>query len=189
MIYDVCLSIMTLILLIRGIKRGLFLKIFDLTKLLIAFVFTPYFVDTVSLRFGRYLGSYNTVTINYIITFVLIILVLTILANLIHKFINIVSLGGFNIIMGGILGLVESAFISLAVLIVSLFLADYNQNISNQLYSSYIMYNLSLYTHDINYIFPEVIKNKFDRYYEKQTTVKLTNDILKKLKEGIANEN
>lgn len=184
MILDIVLSLIIVILFLRGIYKGAIYMVFGLAKIIVAILLAP----TLKVYIYEYIKDYNLWlspnVISYILAFVFIVIVVTIVQAIISKFIKITGLKLFDRILGAGVGLLESLVFVVFIIISLLFIKDYNNKISDILYSSKIANTISLNTYKLNDRFPEKIKEKLDNFYYDNKKIELKNRILDKLEIG-----
>lgn len=190
MIFDIFVIIITLLLVTKGIRKGLVIMFFGFTKYLIALFLTPYFIEL----FGPFLSSKISFLENkvymFIFCFILILIILKIIIIYIEKILKFTHLSILDKILGSILGFFESLIISIVVLTILLFVQDFNAKVKNDINSSKMAYYISIYTKDVNKLLPKTIGSKLNEFYFKNIKIKLTDDIFDKLKKEIKqNEN
>lgn len=190
MIFDIFVIIITLLLVTKGIRKGLVIMFFGFTKYLIAVFFAPYFIEL----FGPFLSSKINFLENkvymFIFCFIIILIILKIIIIYIEKILKFTHLSILDKILGSILGFFESLIISIVVLTILLFVQDFNAKVKNDINSSKTAYYISIYTKDVNKLLPKTIRSKLNEFYFKNIKIKLTDDIFDKLKKEIKqNEN
>ncbi|WP_067142115.1 CvpA family protein [Oceanivirga salmonicida] len=181
MIYDIVFGIILIGMFFTGLKKGMVYMVFGLVKLLVAILITPIFVGTTYSYIKNYNLPINSNVVAYILTFVIIVVLITIGQYLLEKFLGVIGLGVFNKVLGGILGIAEAYILTMIIIVTSLFLKDYNVFINEQINKSQIAYYLSLYTKEANEVFPKVIKEKLDEFYIKNKKIDITNKVLNKI--------
>ncbi|VWL85156.1 CvpA family protein [Oceanivirga miroungae] len=184
MILDIVLGVLLVLLFLRGIYKGAIYMVFGLAKVILAIIFTPVFKGYIY----EYIKDYNLWLspniLAYIITFMIIIIIVTIIQEIFTKFVKITGLGTFDRLLGAVVGILEGVVLAFFIIIAMLYAKDYNNSLTDTLYSSKIAYNLSLYTHDINERFPEKIREKLDNFYYENKKRELKDKILNKLEIG-----
>jgi len=115
---DIVLGGLLIIGLVRGIIKGLFVELASLVAI-IAGIYG-------AIRFSFYVGDFLQEKVNiepqyikliaFVITFIAIILGISILGKLLTKVAKFAALGLFNRILGGVFGLLKFAFISSAII-------------------------------------------------------------------------
>lgn len=181
MIYDIIIGIILIIGLITGYKRGLVLKVFDFVKLLLALYLTPKctgFVKSMYIKLNINV-EYNFLI--YLTTFIIIMLIISLLTYVINKFVSQSNLGFINSILGSLVSFVEVYIISFVIMITSLFAIPYYNGIAKELQKSMVMYSLSLSSSELNKYFPEKVKEKLDDFYFQNKKTKLKKEIMKKI--------
>lgn len=182
MIFDIIAIAITVLLLLRGLKKGAVNTVFDLTKILLSIFLIP----TTYKILEKYLNKHN-ILISYLVCFIIILIVLSIIVYLIKSFINIINLGFVDNIVGAIIGFIESIFINIIILVILLFVKDYSDNAKNILSTSYVAYYLSLSTSRFNEFFPKKIYEKLDEFYFENKKTEVKQDVINKIKEEINN--
>ena len=110
---DIILGIILLIGLYKGIKNGLLIEIASLLALVLgvygAIHFSFYAANYLNERTDLEPATLNLIA--FAITFLVIVLVITLAGKLLTKLASIIMLGILNKILGGAFGLLKSAFI------------------------------------------------------------------------------
>ncbi len=181
MIYDIVFGIILIGLFLKGITKGMVYMVFGLVKLLIAILVTPYFVDVTYSFVKNFDLPISPNVVAYIITFIIIVVLITIGQHILEKFLGALGLGFVNKLLGGILGVAEAYILTMIIIIMSLFLQDYHIFVKEQINNSKIAYYVSIYTREVNEIFPDVIKEKLNDFYIQNKKIEITNKVLNKI--------
>ncbi len=123
---DIVLGILLAIGLIRGFMKGFIIEIAGLVALFLGIygaIHFSYFLVAILQQNLSWSEQYINITA-FILTFIIIVVCVSLLGKLFTRLINLVALGILNRIFGGIFGLLKVAFI-LSVLI--LFFSAFNQ--------------------------------------------------------------
>ena len=116
---DIIIGIIILVGAVQGFRKGLIIELGSIVALLLGL--------WGSIRFSYVLGNYLSTIFNYrplplkiasfLITFIGIVIVIHLLANLVDKLINAVALGFINQLAGFLFGLLKTALICSILLI------------------------------------------------------------------------
>ena len=110
------LDILIMVLLIwgayTGFKKGFISELFSLGSFFLATIGSIKMLDFLSGIYKKFYGSLGTVTpyIIFVLSFILIIIAVTLTGRFIRYLINMTILGGFDKLMGAILGIFKWAF-------------------------------------------------------------------------------
>lgn len=185
MIFDIFAGILIIFSVFDGLKKGAINTIFDLTKILASIILVPKFLPYTNSILSRY--NLHIILI-YIITFFIILIILSAVAYLIKSIVNIVNIGILDKLLGAVIGLLQAIVILLVLLVSMLYAQDYIDGVKANLETSYTAYYLSLGTRQFNNLFPENIKEKLEDFYFKNKKIELTNEILKTIKKESVDE-
>lgn len=109
---DIILAIFLVIGLIQGLRKGLFVELASLVGLVLGVVGAIYFSDIVADFLASFV-SWGEQTLNlasFAITFIGIVILISFIAKLLTKTANLVALGLVNKLMGGLFGVLKTAF-------------------------------------------------------------------------------
>lgn len=138
---DIILGIVLLFGLFKGLKNGLLIEIASLIALILgvygAIHFSYYAVDFLNEKVDWSEHAINLTA--FAVTFIIIVVVITLAGRLLTKVASLAMLGIVNRILGGVFGLLKSAFI-LSVLIM-FFSAMTNSLIDEETREDSILYN------------------------------------------------
>lgn len=112
-VIDIVLGGLILFGLVRGLWKGLFVEIASLLALVLGIYGAIYFSDTVASQLQSF-TEWNEKTLSitaFAITFILIVLGITLAGKALTKLANIVALGFINKILGAIFGALKMALI------------------------------------------------------------------------------
>lgn len=146
---DVFIGVILLLGFYSGFKRGLVLELTSLLGLILGLIGAFY----ISKNYGIYIGEwldwedeYLRIT-TFLLSFLTIIIVISLIGKLITKLIDFVALSLINQILGGLFGLVKFALIlSILLLVFNLINAEINlvkQNILDESYTYPILNSFS----------------------------------------------
>lgn len=128
-IIDIILGILLLIGLTRGLSKGLFVSLASLIALTTGIYFAIHFSHIV----GNYISKsvdWSESTINltaFAITFILIILGVSLAGKILTKIADFAALGMINTLLGGLFGVLKMAFIASVIF---MFIDGLNQKIT-----------------------------------------------------------
>lgn len=128
-VIDIVISVLLLFGFIRGLMKGLFVEIASLLALILgvygaihfSFYVASFLKDTVSWE-----EKYISITA-FAATFLVIVIVISLLGKLLTKVANLIALGILNKILGGVFGMTKTAII---ISVVFLFFDGMNSKIS-----------------------------------------------------------
>ncbi len=109
---DIILAIFLIIGLIQGLRKGFFIELASLVGLVLGVVGAIYFSHIVA-GFLISFTSWEEQTLNLVsfaVTFIGIVIIVSLIARILTKAADIVALGILNKLMGGLFGLIKTAF-------------------------------------------------------------------------------
>jgi membrane protein required for colicin V production len=103
--FDILISILLLIALVNGYRKGLIMQLVGLATIVLAAIFGGRLAESI---FPEIIGMINlspeaAKVLSFIIAFVLIAIVLSIVGRLLQKFIDVVLLSFFNRLLGAVI--------------------------------------------------------------------------------------
>lgn len=126
---DIILAIFLIIGLIQGLRKGFFIELASLVGLVLGVVGAIYFSHIVA-GFLASFTNWEEQTLNLVsfaITFIGIVIIVSLIARILTKAADFVALGILNKLMGGLFGLIKTAFF-LSVLL--LFINSFEKEMS-----------------------------------------------------------
>lgn len=126
---DIVLGIFLLIGLIQGFRKGFFVELASLVGLVLGVVGALYFSHFVS-GFLEKFTNWNGQTLHlvaFVVTFIGIVILVSLLARMLTKTLDLMALGLLNKLLGSVFGILKLAFIASLIL---LFLNSFESEIS-----------------------------------------------------------
>ena len=166
-------------IILKIIKNGGFIFI----GLLILFLM-EFFQRVMGKIFIKYMKNTRNNLEIYIINFIILYLIFSIILQIFKKFLRSIKIEKYNKTFGAILGIIKSTFIIFIIYIVVLIGSNYNKKIKEQRDNSYIVEVVTEYGYAYTELFPQFIQNDVNNYRRKIKEKKLKKKILKDYKEN-----
>jgi membrane protein required for colicin V production len=119
---DISIGVLLVIGLVRGLQKGFILELTALLAIVLGIIGAFLFADDVQVYVDQYLdweSKYIQLT-SFILTFLCIVILISLIGNALTKLINLIALGMLNRLLGGLFGVLKMSLIVLVlVLIVS----------------------------------------------------------------------
>ena len=161
--FDIIITALLLFGFIRGLFKGLFIEVASLVGLIAGIygsIHFSYFIKDLLITKVSWEEKYITL-VSFAVTFILIVLVITLIGKLFTKIADFASLGILNKLLGGIFGVLKIGLILSVILLIFSKLNNKIPFVSNEQQESAILYkplkNLA------PTIFPEFLKVEEDR--------------------------
>ncbi len=184
MILDIIILVIVLFFLFNGFKNGLIYEVFGITKIFLTLILVLKYYSKIDMFLQRHNYKYSNIVV-YIFSFIIIYIILSIIVYFIDKFLKVVKLGTFNSLLGGIFGFLKGTIFSIVIIVILIFVKDYNKKIQEIVENSNTAYYMSLYLKDFYPLFPEQIENKLKKFTMENKKIKLENEILNEIKKEI----
>ena len=180
MILDIVFIMIIVFLFLLGRKREVTLEFFQIFKFLLILFLMEFFHRGMGKIFIKYMKNTRNNLEIYIINFIILYLIFSIILQIFKKFLKSIKIEKYNKIFGGVLGVVKATFIIFIIYIVVLIGSNYNKKIKEQRDNSYIVEVVTEY----GYAYPQFIQNDLNNYRLKIKEKKLKKKILKDYKEN-----
>lgn len=181
MILDVIFGLIILIFFIIGLKRGFVVEFFGIFKYFIILYTMKFIYPTVEKIFKLTGNSIDNLK-KYFISFLILYIIFSILLKLSASFLKTIKLKKFDNYLGGIVGIIKSTFVIFIIYIALLMLSDYNKRIVREFKESYSVGIIMDYLYTYAELFPEFIKDKFEKQRRSEHEKKLKDNILNEIK-------
>ncbi len=170
---DIILGILLLWGLIKGLSKGLFVSLASLIALVAGIYIAVHFSYVVGNYLDQYVDWQEGVMklIAFAITFILVVILISLAGKLLTKIADYAALGILNKILGGAFGVLKMAFIASVVII---FVDALNRNITiikEETLNSSILYN------PVRKLAPMVLPSILKEAPEKDSEASETNEI------------
>lgn len=184
MILDIVFIMITVFLFLLGRKREVTLEFFQIFKFLLILFLMEFFHRVMGKIFIKYMKNTRNNLEIYIINFIILYLIFSIILQIFKKFLRSIKIEKYNKTFGAILGIIKSTFIIFIIYIVVLIGSNYNKKIKEQRDNSYIVEVVTEYGYAYTELFPQFIQNDVNNYRRKIKEKKLKKKILKDYKEN-----
>lgn len=117
---DISIAILLIIGLVRGLMNGFILELTSLLSLILGIVGAFLFAEEVEFYIAPYLdweAKYIQLTA-FILTFLAIVMVVSLIGKALTKLINVIALGMLNRLVGGLFGLLKMCLIVLVLVLI-----------------------------------------------------------------------
>lgn len=185
MILDFIYIILFGLIVFLSYKKGFVKEAFNLIKFLIVIYFSPLFSEKILQLFTDFNlseGFYKY--ISYVISFLILYILFSIIIGFLSNFINATPLSYFNRFLGIIFGICKSTIIIFIIFISVLIYSDYSEKTKEVLDESIISQYISIYLGGYNDIFPNYLKDKLDKFRKKSQVNVFKNNIIKEIEKG-----
>ena len=190
MLLDIVFIMIIVFLFLLGRKREVTLEFFQIFKFLLILFLMEFFHRVMGKIFIKYMKNTRNNLEIYIINFIILYLIFSIILQIFKKFLRSIKIEKYNKTFGAILGIIKSTFIIFIIYIVVLIGSNYNKKIKEQRDNSYIVEVVTEYGYAYTELFPQFIQNDVNNYRRKIKEKNLKKKILKDYKENkIENEN
>lgn len=184
MLIDLLIVVVVIYSFWHGRKKGFTVQFFQVFKYLLI-LFSINSVYPIVGRMLKYdLSKNNKYLEIYVITFILLYVIFSILTKLSEKFLKTMKLKSLNEFLGGIFGVLKSTFIIFIIYIFVLIGSGYNQIIKQQRDSSKIIEKITEYGYIYSEILPDFIKTDIVVYRKKMKEEIIKNRLLKEYREN-----
>ncbi len=184
MILDIVFIMIIVFLFLLGRKREVTLEFFQIFKFLLILFLMEFFHRVMGKIFIKYMKNTRNNLEIYIINFIILYLIFSIILQIFKKFLRSIKIEKYNKTFGAILGIIKSTFIIFIIYIVVLIGSNYNKKIKEQRDNSYIVEVVTEYGYAYTELFPQFIQNDVNNYRRKIKEKKLKKKILKDYKEN-----
>ena len=184
MILDIVFIMIIVFLFLLGRKREVTLEFFQIFKFLLILFLMEFFHRVMGKIFIKYMKNTRNNLEIYIINFIILYLIFSIILQIFKKFLRSIKIEKYNKTFGAILGIIKSTFIIFIIYIVVLIGSNYNKKIKEQRDNSYIVEVVTEYGYAYTELFPQFIQNDVNNYRRKKKEKKLKKKILKDYKEN-----
>ena len=184
MILDIVFIMIIVFLFLLGRKREVTLEFFQIFKFLLILFLMEFFHRVMGKIFIKYMKNTRNNLEIYIINFIILYLIFSIILQIFIKFLRSIKIEKYNKTFGAILGIIKSTFIIFIIYIVVLIGSNYNKKIKEQRDNSYIVEVVTEYGYAYTELFPQFIQNDVNNYRRKIKEKKLKKKILKDYKEN-----
>ena len=179
MILDIVFIMIIVFLFLLGRKREVTLEFFQIFKFLLILFLMEFFHRVMGKIFIKYMKNTRNNLEIYIINFIILYLIFSIILQIFKKFLRSIKIEKYNKTFGAILGIIKSTFIIFIIYIVVLIGSNYNKKIKEQRDNSYIVEVVTEYGYAYTELFPQFIQNDVNNYRRKIKEKKLKKKILK----------
>ena len=184
MILDIVFIMIIVFLFLLGRKREVTLEFFQIFKFLLILFLMEFFHRVMGKIFIKYMKNIRNNLEIYIINFIILYLIFSIILQIFKKFLRSIKIEKYNKTFGAILGIIKSTFIIFIMYIFVLIGSNYNKKIKDQRDNSYIVEVVTEYGYAYTELFPQFIQKDVNNYRRKIKEKKLKKKILKDYKEN-----
>lgn len=184
MLLDIVFIMIIVFLFLLGRKREVTLEFFQTFKFLLILFLMEFFHRAMGKIFIKYMKNTRNNLEIYIINFIILYLIFSIILQIFKKFLKSIKIEKYNKIFGGVLGVVKATFIIFIIYIFVLIGSNYNKKIKEQRDNSHIVEVVTEYGYAYTELFPQFIRNDINNYRRKIKEKNLKKKILKDYKEN-----